>query len=290
MKKFFKIFGISLVVLLLLLLGGGVYFYKTNPMLQAIVNNDESKLYYFPSKEMNNMDDLPYKQIVLEVDDSIQIHAYLFEPEQEKQANVFLIHGAGGNVGIYEPMFKTLVNNGFAVYAFDWRGYGESSGTPGYKGVMKDTEVAFEDFIAKTASDSVKNIVYGMSLGGQMAVKITVENESKVDLLVLDATVESAQSLAIDYAPAEFLKEKAKKHPEDFNQDYVAVRDIALIKNTAKLIIHSKKDQDVPFSRGKNVYEAAQEPKEFWETETAHIMTLKDLPEEAVEKINKNLN
>ncbi|MCX2745502.1 alpha/beta fold hydrolase [Mangrovivirga sp. M17] len=197
-----------------------------------------------------------------------------------------MIHGSGGNVSFYQPMIKTLVDNGFEVYALDWRGYGKSTGKPGYKGIMKDTQVAFTDFLNKAKGDSVQSIVYGMSLGGQLAVKITADNESQVDLLVLDGTVESAQSLAIDYAPAEFLKAKAKDTPEDFNQDYIAVRDIALIKNTPKLIIHSKSDKEIPFKRGKNVFEAAKEPKQFWETDTDHIMTLTDLPDETIERIN----
>lgn len=128
-----------------------------------------------------------------------------------------------------------------------------------------------------------------MSLGGPMAIKITKDNQNIVDLLVLDGTVESAQSLAIDYAPINYLKDKAKKSPEKFNQDYVGVRDIAEIENIPKLIIHSRIDRDVPFIRGKNIFESAKEPKEFWETETDHIMTLRDLTDEAIKKINEKI-
>ncbi len=129
-----------------------------------------------------------------------------------------------------------------------------------------------------------------MSLGGQLAVRITQENESEVDLLVLDGTVESAQTLAEDFAPIEFLKNKARNSPEDFNQDYIAVRDIALIENTPKLIIHSKNDKDVPIVRGKNVFNSAQEPKTFWETDTEHIQTLIKLPNETTQKIYEQLH
>lgn len=43
-----------------------------------------------------------------------------------------------------------------------------------------------------------------MSFGGPMAIKITKDNQDLVDFLVLDGTTESAQSLAMDYAPFEF--------------------------------------------------------------------------------------
>ncbi len=289
MKKIFKIIGWTVLILLLGGIAIGTYFYQTDPMIKAIVNNDESKLYYFPSKEMANMDELDYVESTLRVEDSIKIYTYQFNPTGENKANIFLIHGAGGNVSSYRNLIKPLTDNGFAVYALDWRGYGKSTGFPNYKGVMKDTEIAFQDFSSKIAQDSLKTIVYGMSLGGPMAIKITKDNQSKVNLLVLDGTVESAQSLAIDYAPVDYLKEKAKKSPEKFNQDYIGVRDIAEINNIPKLIIHSRMDRDVPFKRGQNVFNSAKEPKEFWETETEHIMTLRDLTDETIKKIAEKI-
>jgi len=289
MKKILKIIGWTFLTLILLGIGIGIYFYKTDPMIKAIVNNDESKLYYFPTKEMVNMDELEYSESVLTVEDSIKIYTYQFKPKGEKIANIFLIHGAGGNISTYKNLIKPLTENGFGVYALDWRGYGKSTGIPNYKGVMKDTEIAFRDFLHKTAVDSLKTIVYGMSLGGPMAIKITKDNQNQVNALILDGTVESAQSLAIDYAPIDYLKEKARKSPEKFNQDYVGVRDIADINNLPKLIIHSRIDRDVPFQRGKNVFDAAKEPKEFWRTETDHIMTLSDLTEEAIDKIKNTV-
>tara|TARA_R110002124_G_scaffold286871_2_gene468989 strand:- start:43 stop:915 length:873 start_codon:yes stop_codon:yes gene_type:complete len=285
MKKILKIIGWTLLILLIGGIAIGTYFYQTDPMIKAIVNNDESKLYYFPTKEMANMDELDYVESTLTVEDTIKIYTYQFRPTGENKANIFLVHGAGGNVSSYRNLIKPLTENGFAVYALDWRGYGKSTGVPNYKGVMKDTEIAFQDFIKKTTKDSLKTIVYGMSLGGPMAIKITKDNQNRVNLLVLDGTVESAQSLAIDYAPVDYLKEKAKNSPEKFNQDYVGVRDIAEIENIPKLIIHSRIDRDVPFIRGKNVFNSAKEPKEFWETETDHIMTLRDLTDETIKKI-----
>lgn len=288
MKKVLKIVGIIILLLVVFTVGTGFYLYQSDPMIKAMVNNDESKLYYFPVKEMEEMNDLNYSEKVLRVEDSLDIYTYYFEPTtEEPKGNIFFIHGAGGNVTKYKALIKPLVENGYGVYAADWRGYGNSTGKPGYKGVLIDTEVAFVDFKNKTESESLKTIVYGTSLGGQLAVKITKDNQDKVDALVLDGSIQSAQQMAIDYAPVDFLKEKARKNPENFNQEYVAIRDIKEISNTPKLIIHSQSDRDVSFIQGENLYEAAKEPKEFWITETKHIMTLKEHPDEAIQKIDK---
>jgi alpha-beta hydrolase superfamily lysophospholipase len=287
MKKAFKILGWFILTAILLVVGLVVYVYQTNDMIKAIVNNDESKLYYFPSNEIKEMKLLSFSEKTLIVDDSIKINTYQFKQTAKKaRANIFFIHGAGGNVTYFEAFFKPLTSNGFNVYAVDWRGYGKSTGVPNYKAVLNDTRAAFNDFVEETKSDSLKTIVYGMSLGGQLAVKITKDNQSIVDALVLDSSVESAQSLAIDYAPIEYFKEGARKTPERFNQLYVAVRDIKDIVNIPKLIIHGKNDKEVPFFRGQKLFNAAKEPKTFWANNSKHIMTLIDYPTETIQKIN----
>lgn len=286
MKKALKILGFTVLLIILALIGGGFYFYHTDPMIKAMVNNDESRLYYFPVKEMDEMQDLQYSEHILKIEDSLNIYTYHFSPVIEPVGNIFFLHGAGGNVSKYSSLIKPLVENGFGVYAVDWRGYGQSTGRPNYKGVLKDTEVGFKDFLSRTRADSLKTIVYGLSLGGQLAVKITRDNQDEVDALVLDGSIQSAQQIAMDYAPVDFLKERARKHPENFNQDYVALEDIREIKDVPKLIIHSKVDREVPFKHGENLFEAAKEPKEFWVTDTKHILTLREYPNETVQKIN----
>ena len=287
MKKPLKVLGVIILLLILISVGTGFYFYQTDPMVKAMVDNDESKLYYFPVKEMESMKDLKYTENVLKVEDSLNIYTYLFlSTTTEPKGNIFFIHGAGGNVSKYKPLIKPLVENGYKVYAVDWRGYGKSTGEPNYKGVLKDTQAAFKDFNRKTQSDSLKTLVFGTSLGGQLAVKITKDNPGKVDALILDGSIQSAQQMAIDYAPVEFLKEKARNSPENFNQDYVAIRDIKEISNIPKLIIHSQSDRDVSFIQGENLFKAAKEPKDFWITDTKHIMTLKEHPDEAIKKID----
>jgi alpha-beta hydrolase superfamily lysophospholipase len=281
MKKLIKI----IAVLLILVIVYGIFKYQSDPYIKALVNNDESKLFYRPSTEIQNLDDFEYSENILTVEDSIKIHTYLFNPKTELKANVFLIRGNSGNTSQGKELITPLIENGFKVYSTDWRGFGKSNGIPNYKGVMKDTQTAFVDFLNQTKNDSVKTIVYGMSLGGQLAVKLAKDNQTKIDALVLDGALESAHSFITDNF-REFYLQSFTKNPENYNQEYVAIRDITDIKNIAKLIIHSTEDRAVPFQRGQNLFAKAKEPKMFWETNTGHIKTLTDLPEELIEKLN----
>lgn len=285
MKKILKILGIILLGLIILPLGFGIYKYQTDNRIRAMVNNDESKLYYFPSKDFKKIN-LPYTESSIEVNDSVRIFTYYFKTDSVLKANVFLLHGNGGNVSNYAKPFATLLKGGYNIYAVDWRGFGKSTGKPSYKGVYRDTEIAFNYFKQINNNPKLKTIVYGLSLGGQLAVKLTYDNPSDIDALVLDGSICSAQDIAMDNVPINYLKEKIKANPQKFNQDYVAKREIKKITNIPKLIIHSKNDKLVPFRHGEILYKNAKEPKIFWQTKTAHIQTLIDLPEEILDRID----
>ncbi|WP_171037041.1 alpha/beta hydrolase [Maribacter algarum] len=284
MKKIVKITSWTFLILLLPVVGYSIYVYQSSPWVKALANHDESQLFYRPTTKVYDIDDVVYYESILVVEDSLTVYAYIFEPVIPPKAKIFLIHGNSGNVSTNAEAIKALVNNGFMVYSVDWRGYGKSTGVPSYQGILADTEEAFTDFYEGSPIDSLKTIVYGMSLGGQLAVKIAKDNPSKIDALVLDGSLASAHSFIEDNVEGSVLSLLMKK-PEDYNQDYVAVRDIVDIENMPKLIIHSKTDRAVPFKRGQSIYDAAQEPKEFWETDTEHIRTLQDLTKETIEKL-----
>ncbi|WP_405396555.1 alpha/beta hydrolase [Maribacter sp. Asnod2-G09] len=279
MKKPIKIIIRTLLVLLIVVTAYGLFLYQSDPYIKALVQNNESKLFYRPSTEIELLNNFDYSEHILTVDDSIKIHSYVFNPSSEAKANIFLIRGNSGNTSQGQELIKPLIENGFRVYSTDWRGYGKSNGIPNYKGVMKDTETAFVDFLHRTKNDSIKTIVYGMSLGGQLAVKLTKDNQTKIDALVLDGSLESAHSFITDNFRAFYLK-SFTNDPNNYNQDYIAISDITQITNTPKLIIHSINDRAVPFERGMSIFKAAKEPKIFWETNTDHISTIPELTEE----------
>ena len=251
---------------------------------RAVFN--ETKMFYRPSKVLDDMDGLMYEEKAIEVERGIIIFTYFFESQHPK-ANIFLIHGNGGNVSTYKQMIQTLVSGQYNVYAVDWRGYGKSTGRPDYKGVLKDTEVAFDDFLSLTKGYSLPVIVYGMSLGGQIATKLVSDRQQDVNALILDGSLSSAQNLVMDFMPDGLISNSMERSKSAFNQEYVAEEDIQNIINIPKLIVHSRTDNVILFYHGERLFKNARQPKSFWKTDTAHIRTLEELPDEAIEKIDR---
>lgn len=285
MKRTLKITTRVILIFFILIAAYAIYTYQTDTFVKALVQNNESALFYRPSTEMKSMQGLKYTEHQIEVEESVSIYSYEFKPTTAPKAHIFLVRGNSGNISHYVNSITPLVNNGFHVHTLDWRGYGKSTGVPNYKGILKDTQAAFADFLSRTANDSIKAIVYGMSLGGQVAVKIAKDNQTSVDALILDGSLASAYGFIADNVEGSILS-IFMKNSADYNQEYIAVRDIAAIENMPKLIIHSTVDRAVPFERGKSIFDAAKTPKELWETNTAHIKTLEDLTKETVEKID----
>lgn len=288
MKKIIKITSYCLLTIIVLSLGIGFYLYKTDGTLRAMIHNDEAKLMYYPTKEIDSLKGFDFDEIKVRVNDSINVYSYYLKPTQKPKGNIFFIHGSGGNATVWVSLFKPLIDDGFAVYAADWRSAGKSTnGQPNYITVLEDIAACYKDFKSRTEKDNLKTIVYGMSVGGQLAVKITKDNQETIDALILDGSLASAQQIAMDYAPFSFLKNRAKNNPERFNQLYVGSRDIKEIKNVQKLIIHSVDDKYVPIHHSEILYNNAEEPKQFWKTKTEHVGTLRDLPTETIIRVNK---
>lgn len=276
-----------MAVLVVIAVGLGFYVYSTNPFVKAVVDNDESKLFYYPTRDMKGLEGLNYEEIALKVEESVTIYNYMFQPSGDTvKATVFFLHGSGGNVGAYAKHISALTNAGYRVYAVDWRGFGKSTGAPMHINVLEDTKISFQRMLDNVDHHETPLIVYGQSLGGQVAVKLTQEYEDKIDALVLDGSVLSFPSIAADFSPVQFLKDRARNHPEDFHQPYKAEEDIKEVLNTPKLIIQSKDDKIVIPLRGKTLFENSLEPKEFWETDGEHINTLIDYPEETIARID----
>jgi len=77
------------------------------------------------------------------------------------------------------------------VLTVSYRGFGESEGVPSEKGLQRDAQAAL-DFVAQDEQLSkLPLIVYGLSLGGAVAIDVTSRNPHKVSALILENTFTS---------------------------------------------------------------------------------------------------
>lgn len=103
----------------------------------------------------------------LEAEDGAKIFYYRVLPAHPKGV-VLISHGYGGHSGQYEHVISSLVDNGYAAYAYDHRGHGRSEAERGH---ADDFSVFITDLNKVVASikgefPGVKLFTLGHSMGG----------------------------------------------------------------------------------------------------------------------------
>ncbi|MDR0659559.1 MAG: lysophospholipase [Prevotellaceae bacterium] len=247
--------------------------------LQAQYDN----MFYYPRKGEKVDHKLPsHEDIYLEADQDT-LHSIFVKPKGKPIATIFYIHGNSGNITIYDDILTALVNGRFQVFITDFRGYGKSSGTPTHLNIAKDGQMVFDYLISRTDVRNTKLIVYGASIGTQLAAKLAKDNQDKVSALVLEDGMSSFTDMAL-------ITRSKSQHDlirKDVTSPYSSKEDIAQIENTPKLIMHAKNDRVVPFTQGQEVFENAKEPKLFLETENGHLEVMQKDPRTAIAKIKE---
>lgn len=225
--------------------------------------------FYYPKKEWVEVS-ISYSEDFIPVEKDT-IHAAFFQPKTMPKATVLFFHGAGGNISTYMFMIEPLVKNGYQVYAMDYRGYGKSTGKATHINVAKDVELVFEEMKKNQAIKNTKLIVFGASLGCQIATHFAKNHQEEVDALILDGGFASFADVAKLYAP----KEVHSYIESALEKMYPSKEEIKEIKNMPKLIIHGRTDTSIPFNQSEVVFKNAQEPKYFFVSEKGHLEALK---------------
>jgi fermentation-respiration switch protein FrsA (DUF1100 family) len=194
----------------------------------------------------------------LTTQDGVQISA-VYLPNPQAKFTILYSHGNAEDLGYILPILEELQKMGFAIFSYDYRGYGTSQGTPTEKSSYKDIDAAYNYLTQKLAIPPERIILYGRSVGGGPSVDLA--SRQPVGGLILENTFVSIFRVATRITLFPFDK---------FNN-------IEKIKNVHSpvLIMHSKADEVIPFWHGEKLFATANEPKRFLAVEAAGHNDLK---------------
>lgn len=226
----------------------------------------EHRQTYHPTTRLDATGDelgFPREDVWLETSDGVRLHAWRFQPEQANAFTILLSHGNGGNISHRLELYDVLLRAGFVVLAYDYRGYGQSAGSPSEAGTYRDGEAAL-DWLKAHGTPSERVIVYGESLGGAVATELATRHA--LAGVILQSAFTSVPDLGAELFP------------------WLPVRTIGKIQydNRAKLpnvtapvlILHSRSDTLIPFHHAERNFEAATAPKRLVEVFGDHNDTL----------------
>lgn len=221
-----------------------------------------SHFLYHPSREFRGTpadSGLAYEWVPLEAADGARLSAWWI-PADSPRGVLLFCHGNAGNISDRLDSIRIFNRLGLSLFIFDYRGYGKSSGSPSEKGTYRDSEAAWNYLIQVRQKDPHKIVVFGRSLGGSIAA--WVSQVHKPQALILESTFTSLQEAARDRLPGLFVKL--------FVPDQYRTLQYLRMVHCPVLILHSRKDEIIPFRNGEALYAAASEPKEFVEIHGSH--------------------
>jgi fermentation-respiration switch protein FrsA (DUF1100 family) len=223
----------------------------------------EEKFIYFPQKYPQGAYDqarsIPnLRDCWIKTEDSVTIHAW-FAPAESAKATFVISHGNAGNISHRFLLLRSLQRHGYNVLMYDYRGYGRSEGTPSEDGIYKDGLAAYDYTLTLPEVKHGPAFLWGTSLGG--AVVIDVATHRQPAGLILESTFTSAKDVArvvYPFLPVQFFMSTRLNSIEKIKTLKVPV-----------LVIHGALDSIIPIGLGRRLFNAANEPKDFYEIPNA---------------------
>ncbi len=242
----------------------------------------QTRLIYFPTPDypVTPTDfGLEYEDLTLTTRDGVSIAAW-YIPYREARGTLIYCHGNAGNISDRLHSIQLLHRMGINVLIFDYRGYGRSEGKPTEDGTYEDAETAWR-YLTETRGESPERIViFGRSLGGAVAIELakrrSTGNEST-----------SGESGTADVpagsGPAGLIVESSFTSLLDIGRLHYPLLPVRLLVSYTyssilkvpnitcpKLFLHGSGDMLIPISNGRQLFDAAAEPKQFITTPGDH--------------------
>jgi uncharacterized protein len=224
--------------------------------LAVVVRLVEARFAFFPTVGNTPPPTEPGIQISswsVTTQDGERLEGWSLEPAASR-ALVLYFHGNGGNLSVWAPILTGLARQGFSVYAFDYRGYGSSTGRPNEQGLYRDVEAVVARF-RQLPQRTVPVVCWGRSLGTAMAAYAATV--ARPDGVILESGFPDARSIArmspvlallavfssYRFPTAQFMRRLAPPVPA--------------------LVMHGDSDSVLPIELGQELFARINEPKMF---------------------------
>jgi hypothetical protein len=165
---------------------------------------------------------------------------------------VLHLHGNAQNMTAHLFASYFLAMDGYELITFDYRGYGQSSGSPSLSGIIEDGAAAVEYLYAELLAPDRPLALFGQSMGAFTAAHLSARFP-RLDRVILEAGLISFRRLFVESYP-----EAEVRIPEGLS----TLPPLAEAR-PPKLFIHGAADGVVPASHSRRMYDAAAEPKDL---------------------------
>jgi fermentation-respiration switch protein FrsA (DUF1100 family) len=162
-------------------------------------------------------------------------------PNPAARFTVLFAHGNAEDLGDDEAFLEEMRRAGFAVLAFEYDGYGTSTGRPHEAGAYAAADAAYRHLTETLGVPPARILLHGRSLGGAVAVELASRRPAAG--LVLESTFTS---------PSRVLFGR-RVFPFDPFPSLARIGGVRV----PVLVMHGTRDATIPFAHGRQLLAAA---------------------------------
>lgn len=202
----------------------------------------------------------------------------LYLPQPKAAFTLIYSHGNGEDLGDIRSRLERLRTLGFAVFAYDYRGYGTSEGFPAERFAYQDINAAYQ-YVTETLKVPASQIVlYGRSVGSGPSVDLA--SREPVSGMILESPFISTFRV-ITHLPI---------LPWDRFNNLAKLKSV----RCSVLIMHGTRDRVIPYYHSQVLFTRFQTPKTLLTIENADhndLLTVAgDRYDQAIRAFQQELN
>jgi len=252
--------------------------------IAALLQTGCSSVFFYPDNATYITPDrlnLDFEDVYLDTADGETLHGWWLPAltDEPAKGTIYYLHGNAQNVSAHILNVAWLPEKGYNVFTLDYRGYGQSTGAPDIEGALHDAETGLRWLTHQEHTEDRPLYLLGQSLGGALGIALASEwtqrnEQPTLDGIILDGTFSGFRYIAREKLDLFWLTWPFQ-YPLSWTipNDYEGTDRIAGVSPVPVMIIHSVRDGIIPFEHGVRLYEAAEQPKEFLQTDTPHAAT-----------------
>lgn len=161
--------------------------------------------------------------------------------------------GNGGNAANRAERIRLFQSAGFGALILNYRGYGGSTGEPSEAAFFNDGKLVVDYVVQKKSVPLDRIVLFGESLGTGVAVEVATQRA--VGGVILDSPFTSIA----DVAQARYPLFPVRPLMWDQFDSLSRIKSV----DAPLLVIHGDRDTVVPYRFGKELFDAAHEPKQL---------------------------
>jgi fermentation-respiration switch protein FrsA (DUF1100 family) len=247
--------------------------------------------FYYPDRDGYERPEtfrLAYEDVHFRTKDGLTLHGWFFPAAAAKvRGTVVHFHGNAANIGAHLGLVWWLPAQGYNLLMFDYRGYGESEGRVSRAGTIADGHAALDYALRRPDVQGRPLFVYGQSLGGAVGIVVAAQRP-EVAAVVAESPFSGYRRIAARHVARlvkwDWLARGIAVLTVSAGYDPIDV--VGRLSPRPLLIVVAGADQICFPESGRELFEAAGEPKEFWlAPEAEHLGILSDYDEELRERV-----